>query len=105
MFLRPKGYAQIVNGGAPSVADLDHVTRLPIGEGLTETDTFSCGHCNRVVHVPARSDPANIGGLCRVCMRLVCPTCVGGACDVIERKLERAERRADFDRWLDECAG
>jgi hypothetical protein len=34
---------------------------------------------------------ADSGGLCKVCMRFVCSRCVGHACDVIEKKLERWE--------------
>lgn len=62
-------------------------------DGLTEADTFSCSHCNRVVHVKAKADPASLGGLCKNCMGLICQTCVGGGCDPFEKKLERAEHR------------
>src|SRR5262249_41460565 len=101
----PGGHAQIFNPHAETVANLDRVSKQLICEGVTEFDTFTCGHCNRVIHVPVRQRPEDIGGLCKVCMRLVCPTCVGHACDVIERKLERAERKNTWRRWLDEALG
>ena len=57
---------------------------------VSENETFSCRHCNRVVQVPPRADPADVGGLCRVCNGLVCPECVAaGKCDPLEAKLER----------------
>lgn len=58
---------------------------------ITESDTTTCRHCNTVFHVGARQRPEDIGGLCRVCMGIICPKCVGQGCDVIERKLERWE--------------
>ncbi len=64
--------------------------------GTREADTYSCGHCQRVVVVPAKADPANLGGMCYACMHLVCPACVAKAeCTPIEKWLEQQERRAD----------
>lgn len=59
-----------------------------------EQDTFTCGHCNYIVHVKPKTDPTNLGGMCKQCMKLVCPRCVGKGCDPLEKKLERAEARA-----------
>ena len=62
-------------------------------DGVREWSTFTCQHCNKVVRVPMHADPAEIGGLCKVCMGLVCPRCAGlGRCDPFEAKLERVER-------------
>ena len=64
--------------------------------GVTEHDTFTCFHCNKVVIVPARGDPANIGGMCFQCMHLVCPGCVAaGGCTPFEKWLDAMERRSD----------
>ncbi len=60
----PGGYARI-----------DH----PDGAAI-EFDTFTCAHCNRVTHVAARQRPEDIGGLCKQCMGLICPGCVGAPC-------------------------
>lgn len=62
-------------------------------EGMDkECDTFTCGHCQRVVFVKPMCDPADAGGLCYACDRHICRQCVGlGKCEVIEKKLERWE--------------
>lgn len=59
-----------------------------------EADTFSCGHCCRVVIVKPKCDPCDLGGMCRLCGKMICPTCVDlGKCDPLEKKLERAEAK------------
>ena len=59
---------------------------------VDETDTFTCGHCNKVVAVAANANPDDLGGMCRCCQRMICPRCVDlGRCDPIEEKLKRAE--------------
>jgi hypothetical protein len=64
--------------------------------GVVEHDTFTCFHCNKVVIVPARADPARIGGMCYQCMHLVCPGCVAaGGCTPFEKWLDAMERRSD----------
>lgn len=93
---KPGGYAVIVSP-TESVAQFDRLRREQLHAGANEMDTFSCGHCGGVVHVPARADPANLGGLCKQCMRLICPRCLDRGCEPLERKLERAEER---DRTL-----
>ena len=65
----------------------------PIGV-RQECDTFTCFHCNQVVHVKPKCNPDDLGGMCRLCMKMICPVCVNlGACDPTEKKLERAEAR------------
>lgn len=69
---------------------------------VLEHDTYTCGHCQRLVTVTPFQDPASIGGLCKICMSLICPGCVGrGArgepCTPWEKKMERMEAR---DRFL-----
>ena len=57
-----------------------------------ECDTFSCAHCNRVVHVKPKCDPAELGGHCYICDKMICPSCVAtGKCDPLEEKLARME--------------
>lgn len=75
MWLRPQGYATISEDG----------------KVVKEFDTLSCGHCNRIVHVKAKCRPEDIGGLCAVCKKAICPACVGHGCDEIERWLDRTE--------------
>lgn len=67
-----------------------------------ERSTLTCGHCNRIVIVKPKCDPADLGGLCKVCMKLICPQCYGlDRCDPFEKKLERAEARDRFRRSLE----
>ena len=57
-----------------------------------EADTFSCNHCGRVVIVQPKCDPADLGGMCRLCDKMICPACVDlGKCDPVEEKLQREE--------------
>ena len=61
-----------------------------------EVESFTCGHCNFVTKIKPRCDPADAGGLCKRCMRLICKGCAGAMrCDPIEKKLERAEARQE----------
>jgi hypothetical protein len=60
--------------------------------GNREADTVTCGHCNGVYVVGVKEKAEDIGGLCKLCMRLTCARCTArGVCDPFERKLERAE--------------
>lgn len=63
----------------------------PAEGAVQECDTFTCKHCNRVTFVKPKMDPTELGGLCKMCMGLVCSHCAGKPCDVFEKKLERAE--------------
>ena len=97
MWLKPQGYAVVISP-EPSKIKLDGLQCVEAREGVTEFDTLSCGHCNRIIHVQARQDPTELGGLCKQCMRCICPQCVDhGGCEPFEKKLERWE---DRDRTL-----
>lgn len=74
MMLRPGGYATLTSP-----------------DGVSEADAFTCFHCNAIRHVKARQDPAEIGGICKGCMQLICEKCLGGGCDPFLKKLERWE--------------
>jgi hypothetical protein len=58
-----------------------------------EFDTFTCAHCNRITHVKPRARPEDIGGLCKQCMGLICPACVGQPCVPFLKRLEQMEAR------------
>lgn len=58
-----------------------------------ERDTFTCTHCNSVVIVEPRQDPATMGGFCQMCMGHVCMPCAGQGCTPFEKKLDAIERR------------
>ena len=91
--LRPGGYVQIVSP-TETVVQFDGFRCETIGAGVFEIDTQSCFHCNRIVHIKPRMDPADMGGLCKVCMKYICPSCVGQGCSPFEKKLEQMEKRA-----------
>ena len=87
----PGGYATVVGDlakNAPTI--IDHGVR----HVEAEIDTFTCEHCNRVVHVPPRQDAADIGGLCKQCMGLICPRCTDKrTCTPWEKQMEIREAR------------
>lgn len=67
-----------------------------------EADTFTCFHCQRIVMVRPLEPPENMGGVCKVCYKLICPRCVGaGVCSPFERQLEEIEARDRFRRQLE----
>ena len=72
----------------------------PYGE-ITELPTFTCGHCQNVRRVQPMCDPADLGGLCKICMQVVCEQCVGLGCDPFEKKLERQEAQGRARRWIE----
>lgn len=75
--------------------------------GIFETDTFTCGHgfCGgRVTAVKPYTDAADVGALCKKCMKVVCRYCVnlgrqqGITCDPLEARIERLEARERASR-------
>ena len=89
----PHGYATIVG-------DLAREDPTIIDGGIryteAEIDTYICAHCNAVKHVLPRMDPADMGGLCKQCMQLICPRCVDkGVCAPWEKQVEEREARAE----------
>lgn len=87
------GYAQIFfpDGKRESVADLNG-TKVRLTGPLFESSTFTCVHCNSVVHVPPRAD-VNFVGMCRSCMKPVCQKCSGQPCRPWEEAMQRSEAR------------
>lgn len=65
-----------------------------------ERDTFTCCHCNRVVVVPPKASPSDLGGWCGLCAKPVCPQCAGKECVPFEMKLEQIESRERFFRQV-----
>ena len=62
--------------------------RITSPDGTSECDTFTCHHCNTIVH--AKGD--DIGGFCRNCMQLICPKCVGQDCTPFLKRIEHWEK-------------
>lgn len=88
----PGGYVTIVSPET-SVANFDKFRCETISAGTFEADTFTCVHCNRVMHVKPKAPMDEFGSMCRNCMKMVCPTCANGPCIPFEKKLEAMERR------------
>lgn len=85
--------------------------RNPQGHGIwvypdapaKECDTFTCAHCQFVVLVHAKEDPAKLGGFCFPCAKLICKDCVKtGRCEPFEKQIEKMEKR---DRLLSAILG
>ena len=91
-----QGYATLVG---PGYAD-DGRPAGPAGlRDNGECDTATCGHCQFIIHIPPMCDPADMGGLCKQCMRIICPKCVDkGTCTPFELALEASEAKERFYR-------
>lgn len=87
----PGGYGMLITPDK-AVVHFDG-RRREVNAGTHEVDTFTCFHCGRVKHVKPKMDAADLGGLCKVCMKLICEHCVGKGCDPFEEKLKRSEAR------------
>lgn len=75
-------------------------------EGRTrEIDTFTCFHCNRVVHLPTGKQVEQVGDFCRQCMKLICDKCAGNGCTPFLKKLELFEARYNARRQYEMLAG
>lgn len=60
---------------------------------VSEGESYTCKHCNKVVFVKPFERPEDIGGRCTCCNGLMCLECTGKQrCDPLEAKLERWER-------------
>jgi hypothetical protein len=93
---RAGGYATI--SGPSGLPLTTHRALVKDRSGNVECDTFTCGHCQFIVHVKPLADAADCGGLCKVCMRLICGPCTAkGTCTPWEKAFEKIEAR---DRFL-----
>jgi hypothetical protein len=89
---RAGGYATITSP-EPTRVNFDRLRCEIIGEGFHEVDTYTCEHCNRIVHVKPGAIPEELGSMCRNCMKMVCPLCAPRGCIPWLKQLEIAERR------------
>jgi uncharacterized protein CbrC (UPF0167 family) len=90
----PGGYA-VITSPDPTPVNFDRFRAERISAGTFEADTFTCVHCNRVMHVKPRAPMDEFGSMCRNCMKMVCPRCADGPCVPFEKKLEMWERRSE----------
>ncbi len=87
-------------GLATIIGDLPHDSPTIVEKGVrhkeVEIDTVTCFHCCRMFHITPNTDAADIGGLCKQCMSLICSHCVDkGTCTPWEMQLEQREARAE----------
>jgi hypothetical protein len=88
----PQGYAVIISP-EPSRINFDGFRCEDVSAGTFEADTFTCIHCNRIIHVKVRANPDEFGSMCRNCMKMVCPKCADGPCVPFMKRLEQSEAR------------
>ena len=76
-----------------------------IGDLQTERhSTYTCGHCNKLNIVQAKCRPEDLGGLCKLCMKLICQGCVDiGICRPFEEALRLNEERGIALRSYERC--
>jgi hypothetical protein len=87
------GYAVIVSP-EPQQVTFDHLRCEQVGVGTTEADTFTCAHCNRIIHVRPRAAPDEFGSMCRNCMKMVCPDAACNKdCIPFMKRIEQAEKK------------
>jgi hypothetical protein len=73
---------------------------------VVERDSFTCGHCQRIVFVPPGRSATDIGGGCRICHHLICGRCVDlGICKPFEQQIAEIERNWERDRMLSRLIG
>ncbi len=70
------------------------------GYKTVEHESYTCGHCNKIVVVPHKERAENMGDICHGCMHLICVDCIGRGCRPIEKWCEQEEARARFRREL-----
>jgi len=71
---------------------------IPEG-GVDEHDTFTCSHCQRLTIVQHKAHPEDMGGMCKICMGLICDRCMdliakGNGCMTWEKNMEIQEARS-----------
>ena len=86
------GYA-VITSPEPTRVNFDRFRCEEVSVGAHEVDTFTCVHCNRVMHVKPRAPMDEFGSMCRNCMKMVCPTCADGPCVPFMKRLEQMESR------------
>lgn len=92
MWLRPQGFAEVTTPDGGRIT-LDGYQCDEARIGVNRYDTTTCFHCNRITHIKSKMDPAEMGGMCKICMKLICKFCLDGGCTPFEAKLEAMEKR------------
>ena len=90
----PGGHAQIFGPGLEGPMPDDGIAAL---QRQGECDTYTCNHCQHLVHVGPHTDVC----MCKQCMRYICLRCdaklnAGGGCTPWEEQLERSARKEEL---------
>lgn len=94
---RPQGYAQLLGPGLSGLSNPGLASLNKWGE----CDTFTCAHCQALVHVPVGRGPEAVGGYCRSCDSIICVACADKqVCTPVEAELERKLTNAERMKWL-----
>lgn len=68
-------------------------------EGNREYETFTCFHCQHLIHFATRAQLSERSGGCSMCSRVICLPCVEkGSCTPWEKQIEHMENRERFRR-------
>lgn len=71
-----------------------YATLFDPDKGLKECDTFTCAHCNRIIHKPVNRHIEEVGDFCRSCMKVVCARCADKrVCTPLMKSIEMQEER------------
>ena len=97
------GYSQIFfpDGRMRTTVDLNG-TKVQLNGSMLEASTYTCFHCNKVVHVLPKAD-VNAVGMCRNCMKPICQECSNKPCAPWEKKMQAEEARAMALRSYEEA--
>lgn len=70
--------------------------------GTIEFDTATCPHCNRVWVVKSNNPmhKPDLGGFCTLCMKNICPECIGKECVPFEKQLLKYEQSRKLDEAI-----
>lgn len=92
----PGGYA-FLTSPVPSQAKLPGLRCVEVDAGILEIDTYTCCHCNLVIHSKAGTQADEY--FCRGCMARICPGCADLPCIPFMKKVEEAERNDRASRY------
>jgi hypothetical protein len=89
--LKPGGHAEVI-GGRGTFACFEVGNRTMVTSDQHEIDTWTCAHCNHVVHAPTRKRDTDYF-FCRNCMARICDPCADHPCVPFMKQVEAQEER------------
>jgi len=83
----------IIFGGSGTTAAFEPGKWFKVDSDQHEADTWTCNHCNRLVHAPVIKKDTEYF-FCRQCMARICDPCADHPCIPFMKKIEEQEERA-----------